>query len=235
MKFCFIGNSHLDQFNLHNSGHDFIYAMGASIKGLVNPNSKLQLKDKINNYKTSNPNSILVFCLGQVDIEFGYFYKCIKDTIKYDINFYIDDLIEKYISYLQSIDKKIAVVSINPTTIKNTEHIFSVCFTEDNGKDGFYSENNKSIHYTDVKDMYLNQTYEERFEYNKLFNTKLQKMCELYAIPYIDLWPCIMDSNGIKKEYVPDHEDHHLKNNKDTIILNYFINTYEKYYNRNHG
>jgi hypothetical protein len=228
MKFCFIGNSHLDQFNLKNSGHDYIYCRGASIKGLVNTNSKLQLKNKINAYKSLNPDSILVFCLGQVDIEFGYYYKCIKDSIKYDINQYIDDLIQKYKVYLEDHTNRIAVVSINPTTIKTTQHIFNVCFTEDNGKDGFYSETNKDIQFTDVNELYLNQSYEERFEYNRVFNTKLQEMCRINNSIYIDLWPCIVEHTTIKKEYLPDHEDHHLKNNHTTLLLDYFISTYKK-------
>ena len=74
--------------------------MGASIKGLSNPNSKLQLNEKIQKYSFENPDSILVFFLGQVDIEFGYYYKCVCDKIKYKIEDYINEIINTFEKYL---------------------------------------------------------------------------------------------------------------------------------------
>ena len=90
-----IGNSHIDQFDSKN--FDYIYGYGASILGLLNENSHLRLKDKILEYQKINPHKILIFFLGQTDIEFIYYYKCVLQNKKIDIKLYIDDLIEKYI------------------------------------------------------------------------------------------------------------------------------------------
>ena len=50
MHLCFIGNSHVGQFNLdkYNGNHNInnIYSLGASIKGLNNPLSKCNLDKK---------------------------------------------------------------------------------------------------------------------------------------------------------------------------------------------
>ena len=175
MKLCFIGNSHLDQFNteLSNTNHTIhkLYCVGASIKGLTNPNSRLGLNKLIQEYSNQNEDSILVFFLGQVDIEFGYYYKCVCDNIKYDIELYINNLVQYFEKYLlTSIKNKFIILSINPTVIDNIEHNFNVSFRCPNGYNGFYSNVSSNILFDTYKDIIYNDSYEKRFTYNKLMN-----------------------------------------------------------------
>ena len=65
-NFAIIGNSHLSQFD--NPHMKTIYGYGASILGLWNENSVLQLKKHILDYQKNNKNDILVFFLCQTDI-----------------------------------------------------------------------------------------------------------------------------------------------------------------------
>ena len=219
---AFIGNSHLRQFNLYQD-IVCIYEMGASIKGLVNPGSKLMLKNTINNFINDNPNHSLIFFLGQVDIEFGYYYKCIVDNIKYDINIYYDDIIKKYESYLQTLTCNFYILSINPTTITNTDHIFNVCFRSNNGKDGFYSEKNDNYTLNERVKEILNDSYQERFLNNKLFNDKLEFMCLKNNYKYIDFWEVVTNNNKVNEKYMPSDGDHHLKKVQDTFLLDYIL------------
>jgi hypothetical protein len=211
--YYFVGNSHLGQFKLNTcSIAKEINCIGASIKGLINPNSKLQLNKQIQYVLQTDKEAELVFCLGQVDIEFGYYYKCVIDNKKYNIHTYIQDLLSKYELYLTSLPCKVYVSCINPTVITNMEHIFKVCFTETNGVNGYYSDIISGLRYEDIKDIYLNDSFEERFRINKLFNQYLEIMCKRNSIPYIDYWSVVLNEAGdVKEFYKPKGIDHHLQ------------------------
>jgi hypothetical protein len=208
-KFCIIGNSHIDQFN--NNKLNILYGYGASICGLYNINSTLKLKDNILNYQNLNPEKKMVFFLGQSDIEFIYYYKSIKNNNKLDINIFIDNLISNYIKFIVDYIKNPIVLGINPTTIKNNEHIFNVNFREQtsNNPSGSYL----NINYEDVK--YFYDTFEVRFNNNLLFNNKLKCECKKNNIIYVDLNDEIIDTNTmtVKEIYQPKHDDHHLVKN----------------------
>lgn len=219
----FIGNSHLDQFNLCLKSINYIYALGASIKGLVNSNSKMKLKEKISAHIQNHSNTILVFFLGQVDIEFGYYYKCVVDNIKYDINEYYDNLICIYESYLKTLNNKIYILSINPTTIIDQVHTFNVCFRGSNGSNGYYSEVNHNYAYENDIFTMLNDSYQQRFLNTAIFNVKLNAMCIKNGYKFIDLWDQIVENDKIKPKYMPTHNDHHLKNG-DNQLIDYVLN-----------
>jgi hypothetical protein len=219
---CFIGNSHLSQFSLDKLNVQgfltcqVIYCTGASIKGLCNPDSKLQLKKQILDFQNLNPDYTLVFFLGQVDIEFGYYYKCTIDNKKHDVHDYIISLIKKYESFLsKELTNPFVILSINPTVIRNIEHNFNVSFKCPNGNNGFYSEENPDILFENYKDTIYNDSYEVRYKNNKLFNEELNKMCEKNKYKYINFWEMVLDSAGnVKEEYMPKNEnDHHLCKN----------------------
>jgi hypothetical protein len=228
MELCFIGNSHVSQlyYNIENIDCEdpthysnkiiAIYKQGASIKGLVNINSTLGLIHSIHKFIYKNPSYNLIYFLGQVDIEFGYYYKCIKDNIKYDINVYISHIIDLYESHLLSINEKKYILSINPCVLTDNKRLFEICFREDNGKVGFYSEVNNSINYENYKHYIDN--YSIRYNNNRLFNKCLKEMCTKNNFKYIDFWHLVEDNGLVKDEYIPKHIDHHLLNPNDNIF-----------------
>ena len=227
-ELLFIGNSHLSQFNLNRKNIHELRETGASIKGLVNPDSRLQLRHSINNFIDNNTSFSCVFFLGQVDIEFGYYYKSIVDNIKYNINDYYNDLIKKYESYLKSLKCNFYILSINPTTIIDVTHIFNVCFRCNNGNIGYYSEHNINIVLTDEIKSILDDSYEVRMLNNKLFNTKLEEMCLKNGFKYIDFWDFVTENNKVKGKYMPSTNDHHLNIVDDTELLDYILEKIKK-------
>lgn len=223
-QICLIGNSHIGQFNSNDYKDinvDKLYSLGASIKGLTNSSSKLKLGEKIINYQNNNPNTILYFFLGQVDVEFGYYYKCVIDNVKYDINIYIQNLINEYEKFLiNNITNTICILSINPTVITDIFHNFIVSFGCTNGGDAGYSitSQNNLYQYHTYKDTIYNDTYEIRYNYNKLFNDQLEIMCKRNNYKYINFWNIITENNIVKKEYMPIKVDHHLINNSNNLF-----------------
>lgn len=224
-QLCFIGNSHVGQlYNFNelyvqgkvNSNYIALYKLGASIKGLTNTNSKLKLRETLEEFQYYNPSYKLIFFLGQVDIEFGYYYKCIKDNIKYDINNFINNLITLYEQYLLTLKCDIHILSINPCVLTDNERLFNICFKDGNGEQGYYSENNNSINYNDYK--YLIDDYSTRYNNNILFNIRLKEMCIKNKFNYIDFWHIVTNNNQIKDDYFPKNIDHHLLHPNDDIF-----------------
>jgi hypothetical protein len=198
---------------------DVLYGYGASISGLLNEKSVLRLKEQTLNYQSVHLDKILVFFLGQTDIEFIYYYKCVKQNKKIDINSYIDDLIQKYIYFIQTyITNKVIILGINPTVIKDNIHIFNVNFRADTNYDpnGTYNEIYK---YEDYLEIY-NDSYETRFNYNIQFNNKLKIKCIENNINYCDINHHITDDNGnVRNLYLNDNLDHHLKKIKNCFYV----------------
>ena len=222
-KFCLVGNSHTSQFNYQKL--EILYGYGASICGLYNENSVLKLKEKILNYQYLNPDKYLVFFLGQSDIEFIYYYKCIKNNNKINITEFINEIVEKYVEFIIKYIKKPIILGINPTVIKSNEHIFNVNFRETNPTTNPTGSNHPNIKYEDVKHFY--DDFEKRFNNNLNFNKKLNEECQKKNIPYIDLNKYILDDkNNVKREYLHNHDDHHLKAN--ITLCNYLFNELKK-------
>lgn len=228
---CFVGNSHVDQFNIptysSRTGQpiDRIYCMGASVKGLMNPNSISGLRSMILDYQSKNPSSKLVFFLGQVDLDFGYYYKCVKDNVKHDMREYVDNLVSLYEMFLSTyITNAFTVLGINPSVIRDIRHNYNVSFQCPNGATGFYSEVNRDLRFEDVGHIY-SDSLETRCMFTKMFNQSLAGMCARRHFNFIDISPVLFDGNGVlKSKYVPDGEmHHHLKPTADTDMLEFIM------------
>ena len=213
-NFAIIGNSHLSQFD--NPHMKTIYGYGASILGLWNENSVLQLKKHILDYQKNNKNDILVFFLGQTDIEFIYYFKSVKQNKKIDINEYIHDLVDKYISFIKTfITNKVVILGINPHVIKDIQHTYNVNFTEKTPQNPNGDNSSDKYKFSDYLHIY-NDSYETRCSYNMLFNKMLEEKCKHNNVNYITDNDIILDDNGnVKEKYFPRLVDHHLVKNID--------------------
>lgn len=225
-KFCLIGNSHTSQFD--NPNMNILYGYGASICGLYNQNSILQLKQKILDYQSLNPEKTLIFFLGQSDIEFIYYFKSIIKQKKILIDEFINFWVEKYVEFVKTYIKKPIILGINPTVIKNNEHIFNINF-RDNISNNINPSGSNLLHinYSNVKHYY--DDFDIRFNNNLNFNKKLKSECEKNNIIYIDLNDEVLNQNmKVKELYQPISDDHHIVKNirlYDVLIdkIKYFI------------
>ena len=217
VKFFLVGNSHLDQFKSFEDISLYpitkIHGAGASIRGLLNPNSTTGLNQRIEDVDIS-PNNFFLFHLGQVDMEFGYYYKSALANTKLDAALFIADTVQIYERFLRTIKGTPIVIGVNPTAIKDTQHIFYVNF-----KDTVCHANNKL---QDVGEFIEERTYESLAHiYNDsvekrnhaLFsmNDALKTMCIKNRWAFIDMMP-ILNENGILVErFQYPKLDHHIK------------------------
>jgi hypothetical protein len=225
MHFVLVGNSHSFLFNSIPNIH-FITKFGASIRGLIKNNSSTNLKisviDSLNQYK----DSTYIFYLGQCDIEYGYYYNCVINNSKLNIEIYMDNLINDYNTFLKSIPNNIIIMGINPCVIRDTEFSFNVCFNDTNFERN--KDNKNTYNYNDCK-CFFNESIQIRNNNHKIFNEKLKKMCVQNNYKYMDLFNIVCDeNNNVLSEYYPDTEkDCHLKNNNKIIMyLQNFLNNY---------
>mgnify|MGYP001486244023 CR=1 FL=1 len=147
---------------------------GSPIKGLVNTNPILGMKECISRYSQKHPKTSYLFVLGPIDIDFNYYNQCVHDNIKHDKLEYIDNLILRYELYLNSLTNNFIVLFPHPSLILEIQNVFTNSFYELNAKSSFFSDiiNNKL--YEDVDNVFHNNY---SIESNELFKTKLKQMC----------------------------------------------------------
>ena len=216
-KVFLVGNSHTDQFKSFEkiSLYPFerIHATGASIRGLFNPNSTTGLNQFINTIDTS-PINYFLFHLGQVDMEFGYYYKSALANKKLDIPTFINDTIRIYERFLWQRKGTPIVIGMNPTAIKDSQHIFYVNFKDiichDNNKIQEVGEFIEERTYDSLAHIY-NDSVEQRNDALFSMNDALKTMCIKNRWAFIDMMPILTENGILANRFQYEHLDHHVK------------------------
>ena len=236
----YFGCSHSMIFgNDINKNYKFIdyHTDSVSLKGLKNVNSKTNYNNFIINNIDKLKNNIILFKIGQVDIEFGYYYKTLIKNECINIEEFTDNLIEIYEEFLNKINYsnyKIIICGISLPAYNNIKHSIGYKGSIINLKK--YSDRINSIDENIDTLTKMFGTLEEQTKNSLLFNEKLKNLCQKLNLPYIDFTEEFIDNttNILKKEYTTD-SDHHYKsiNDKSNMIprlihQNKIINLIEK-------
>ena len=228
----FVGSSHLEQFKIRDNQslfhknkymvHTMIGKGGATIRGLVNENSTTGVNTYIR--EVDLKDKIIIFHLGQVDIEFGYYYKSVLANYKLDKSLFIKEIISRYETFLQTIDGIKVIIGVNPTVIRDNRHIF-----HQNFKNGDYKLllNEEMTHYIENLEFehcshIYNDSTEELNSFLKTLNDELKSMCKKYAYVFCNMWDILASSSDtILDEY--RGEGHHIM--PSTKLTEYLITT----------
>jgi len=222
MDLVFIGSSMLGQFKLqenyhlllnnNHTVHRVISKGGSTIRGLNNPSSTTAINSEIRNISDMK-NKTFVFHLGQVDIELGYYYKSAIAGRKLNKEEYINEIINKYEIFIQSIDGKKIIVGVNPTVIVDNRLIFNLNFNDNNNdlllseEVGYYIGNLQFENFSHIYD----DSEDDLNIFLKMLNTNLEKMCIKHNLFFCDMWPFLSSStNRIKDKYRPINLDNHI-------------------------
>ena len=206
---CFVGlsiksdqylliNQYNKQFLIKNRNKDSV-----SITGLTNKDSKLKYNKIINYNINNNDNNYYIFKLGQVDVEYIYYYKLFVKKESIDIIDFYNKTINSYISFLKSICKKnIFVCGINLTSWTNIKYYIS------------YLSSIINIDIDTLSELLKDFTLLEKQKNHLLFNKILKEKCDEENIIYFDLTNecCNITDNeiSVKKEYLDiKKKDHH--------------------------
>ena len=209
-----------EDFEINNIHIYNNFRSAASISGIINDISSLNYKSVINKKIIDNPFDFHVFKLGQIDVEYIYYYKILQNIKISKENFY-KDITYKFIKYLKLFIRKYATKVIicgsnlsNPINWENNiKKVLGINYLPD---DISYNSKNHDI---------------------ILFNSILKKECELNNIKYFDLTKncCFKKDNYfIKKKYIG--RDYHYKGAENPDIFNlenknYGLSTYSIFLN----
>ena len=197
------------------------FKSAASISGIINDISSLNYKSFINKKIIDNPFDFHVFKLGQIDVEYIYYYKILKNIKISKENFY-KDISYKFIKYLKLFRSKYATK-------------FIICGSNLSNPIN-WEDNIKKV--LGINYLPKNISYNSKNHDIILFNSILKKECELNNVKYFDLTNkcCLKKKNNyfIKKKYIG--KDYHYKGaeNPDVFNLeskNYGLFTYSIFLN----
>jgi hypothetical protein len=226
---CFVGlsiksdkylliNKYNKNFLIKNRNQDSV-----SITGLENKDSKLKYNAHILDNINSNINNYYVFKLGQVDVEYIYYYKLFVKKENVNIIDFYSKTVDNYISFLQRLPtKNIIVCGINLTSWSNIKYYIN------------YLSYIINMDINTVSKLLENFTMLEKQKNHLLFNDILKSKCIENNIKYFDLTNecCNINENEItiKKEYININEDHHYNGchqnieNEQNITHSTFLN-----------
>lgn len=187
------------------------FKSAVSISSIINDKSTLNYKEFINKKITNNLFDYHVFKLGQVDVEYIYYYKILQNIKISKENFY-KDIIYKFIKYLKLFINKYATkIIICGSNLANPTN---------------WEENTKKI--LGINYLPKNITYNSKNNDIILFNSILKKECELNNIKYFDLTKkcCFKKNNNylLKKKYIG--KDYHYKGAENVDLFNLEKKTY---------
>lgn len=231
MKILIFGDSHSRYFNLTHElcnieekfkGITISVSTipGLSIRGFGKRNSTLKSMEKLNSLIDKESPDILVFAIGQVDVELGYYYKKIVKSESITFDDYIKPIANEYFSQIEKIahQKNIDNSSI---IIKGINHSTLTKFRD------------KAINYTsriiteNIEDVNKINIYKEKLSVN--FPSSLERIAnhtktnEIYKniakskdFKYFDINNEISNSGFIHDHFLPTSQDHHLVDSIET-------------------
>lgn len=208
---CFIRDSiFINNIKIYNK-----YKSGASLSGFIKSESSLNYREIIYNNIYKYNKDIHVIKLGQVDVEYVYYYK--KYVKKENINIYtfIDNLLNKYIKILIFLNKKYNIV---------------VCDLNFCSPKKWY---NYLMSILKIK-LDININYIEKNKHIIYFNNLLEKLCNENNITFlkINMESHFLKCNNLNNRYIG--KDNHYKGaetcnkykNENKNDKNYGLDTY---------
>ena len=173
-----------------------------SITGLKNNDSKLKYNTTIYKNINDNDNNYYMFKLGQVDVEYIYYYKLFVKKENINIIDFFTKTVDNYLSFLQSLsNKNIIVCGINLTSWTHIKYYIN------------YLSYIINIDVNIVSELLKDFTLLEKQKNHLLFNNILEKKCIENNIKYFDLTNecCNIGDNkiSVKNEYLNVCENSH--------------------------
>lgn len=230
-KFAIIGDSHSIYFkqlnkvthlvNTHWGVVDYKVAdiSAATIRGFGNRESTLKVSDQVDKIINEVNPDYLVFGLGQVDTELGYYYRTIvKGDSKITPEIFIEETLETYRQYLISLKAKhgigIIIKGVNPTVLIN--EIFAANYISNITTEHFKDKDERLAIKQKVKDELPDYAF--RFELNCKLNEALKQLVAELNGRYFDIWEQVIDleTGMVNLNYLPGNFDHHLA---DSVVV----------------
>ena len=212
-----IGDSHILALQNYNNNNNNLYEFSAaSIRGLLNNNSKSHAGNYILNLVNNNNYENLFIMFGKVDLEWVYPYKCKNAEI--DITDFINDTIDKYIEFIKKISSKFKIIYIMGLHLPSLPHDEMInCINSYTAISDVSLKTNIEINFDPIKQIgSLKKRTKQIILFNKLLKNKINN---INNYKYIDITDELLDktTNICKKEF-QQNRDHHLKRDETGLL-----------------
>lgn len=186
---------------------------GASILGFGRRESKLNSHEIfVEDLEVFKPTHV-IFALGQVDIELGYYYRTIVKKEQLTIEDFIDRLNDTYFATVEALglgkDVKVSIKGVNQTCLTMYRNK-AINYTSRIITENIQSEEERKQY---QRDLYLSfPSALERTTYHNKFNNALRQQSHAKGYLYFDINSGIVDeaTGFVKDTFSPASIDHHL-------------------------
>lgn len=224
-----IGDSHSAAYShvsypiRHRLWMSWLLCTGGSARGLANQHSKLGYRRTILQHldriaATSNASRRVLFCFGQVDIEFVYYNKWLSGDIPHssfnliDCNAFIQDTVRLYVSFLREVAERgiaVSAIGILPPCIESPylKRLLTAYAQLRPLHDRARGPLLRNIGLANIPDL------RTRTFIHHLFNEELRREARKHGIGYYSVFDKLLGEDGVVKlDYLSAHGfgDHHL-------------------------
>ena len=224
-KVLVFGDSHSTYFNISSEMETkrvsnkinikTISMLGSTIAGFGKRKSTLSVRETFLSQMELEKPDYVVFALGQVDMELGYFYrKVIKNEIV-EMDKYIKSVLDVYIQSIVDLKKNKLFNNVE-IIIKG---INNPCLTHNRDKAINYTnrviiengEKEKIPEYTEMLKKIFPSAH-ERVKNHSQFNQSVRRACQKEGFTYFDLNDdlCSKKTGFVLDKFYPANEDHHI-------------------------
>ena len=185
--------------------------ISSSAMGLSNSNSITKANKRFVKIFRKNKNNIKILKFGQVDVEFIYYLKLLKNNnLKFTT--FAKNSIQKYFDFILNFDtNKIIIMGIYPPSVNDSN------FIKSQSNLNTYDTNTKN----QLKTYFDNNGHPNlltRTKYSKYYNDLLKLNCKFYNIEFIDFF------DKLTKNYLPLYTNENLSHHIDNLELINIIN-----------
>lgn len=200
---------------------------GASMAGVGKLESTLMVGDRIQEAVAKENPDFLVINLGQVDIELGIPFKEFVQEKPLNTREYIDDLVNKYFAFLDSLEiskKRVVVKGINLPALcyDRSKSIYYINrIVTDRFTDDLADQTSRTRVIESLKKSYPSDR--ERVELAHRFNRGLREAAFHTGFGYFDINESIKDpaTGFMSARYLPASNDHHLVDSMEVRIIHW--------------
>lgn len=182
-----------------------------------------QVKKLMEEYKPD----YVIFALGQTDLEFEYYYRAI--ILGEDVDNFIDETIEKYHRYIETIQNEygggVIIKGVNPSVLlhnSDSRYFTSRMLVKRYG--GVDKEKNLEMTNQFIRGLVSPEyQFERRFELLERFNEELRRLAKAVQGLYFDLWDELIDKDtgSVRLQYMPARQTNCLVDSNELRQLHY--------------
>jgi len=195
---------------------------GGSMTGFGKRSSTLNLTEEITG--NIDVDDFVIFNFGQVDIELGFYYKRIIKREEINIIHHMDEIIEKYILFVRSLNSKnIVIKGINIPSTCHSEKQWQNFIMRIISPNTLSSLDNGNVNANIVREEIKKLSFDDRMRTNISFkfNEKLKWHCNNASINYYDINEYLVDETSglIKDSFLTPAFDNHIADSIESRLL----------------